>query len=69
MSTGHKIREIRKKKGISQYELADKLNYLNQSQLSKIEKGDRKITDKDLIEFSKALGVTIDELIKNKEVS
>lgn len=66
MSTGERIKQVRKAKSISQHELANKLRYLNQSQLSKIEKGDRKITDHDLICISKALGVTVEELIAKR---
>lgn len=63
MSTGQKIKTIRESKGISQYDLADKLKYLNQSQISKIEKGDRRITDYDLKRIANALEVPIDALI------
>jgi len=61
---GKRIKEIRQNQKISQSELANRIKYLNQSQISKIEKGDRKATAEDLIVIAKALGVTIDELIK-----
>ena len=65
MSVGEKIRQIRIKQKISQYELAYKTkSKLNQSQISKIEKGSRKVTDKDLFIFAKALAVPVEELIK-----
>lgn len=63
MQLGQQIRKLRQNKKISQQELADKIKYLNQSQVSKIEKGNRKVTALDLAEFSKALGVTVDELV------
>lgn len=66
MCTGKKIMKLRKEKGISQYELANKIKYLNQSQLSKIEKGTRKITDYDLICISKALDVSVETLLKDE---
>lgn len=61
--TGKKIKNFRKMKGLSQYELANRLTYLNQSQISKIEKGFRKVTDSDLINIASALGVQVTELI------
>lgn len=63
MSTAKKIQEIRKNKGISQYKLAYLTKSLNQSQVSKIEKGYRKITETDLREISEALKVPISDLI------
>lgn len=60
---GQNIKNIRQNKKIGQLELATRLKYLNQSQVSKIEKGDRKITAQDLIEIAKALDVTVDEIV------
>ncbi|KNF06976.1 putative transcriptional regulator [Gottschalkia purinilytica] len=64
MNTGERIRKIRVRSGISQYELARKVNHLNQSQISKIEKGQRRINDIDLVSISEALKVDISELLK-----
>jgi len=66
VSIGKRIKEIRQSLNISQSELADRMKYLNQSQISKIENGDRKATAMDLIEIAKALGVSVDEIIDNK---
>lgn len=66
MSIGRRIKEIRQSLNISQSELAERMKYLNQSQISKIENGDRKATALDLIEIAKALGVGVDEIIDNK---
>lgn len=66
MNTGEKIKIIRNQKGLSQYTLAAKIGYLNQSQLSKIENGERRITDLDLMKISKALNVTIEDLVKQR---
>lgn len=63
MKLGQKIKKLRESQKLSQQELANKLKYLNQSQVSKIEKGDRKVTAQDLAKISKALSVTVDELI------
>lgn len=65
MSTGDKIRQIRKQNNLSQYALANKTKgYLNQSQIAKIEKGNRKITDIDLKVLAKALNISIEKLIQ-----
>lgn len=65
MCTGKRIKAVRKKQGISQYELSQKLNYLNQSQLSKIETGLRKVSDIDLVNIAKVLNVSVEELIQS----
>ncbi|AVP62698.1 XRE family transcriptional regulator [Clostridium botulinum] len=52
---------------MTQYELSKKTN-LTQSQVSKIEKGKRKITDIDLKEIAKALHVTIQELLEQEVI-
>ena len=62
MALGRQIKKIRESKNLSQFELAKRLKYLNQSQVSKIEKGDRKVTALDLIEIAKALEVTVEEI-------
>lgn len=69
MSTGKRIRQIRKDFHINQYQLAEKTGCLNQSQISKIEKGIRKVTDTDLINIAKALGVSVEVLLSDKETS
>lgn len=60
---GKQIKTIRHNLNISQSELATRIKYLNQSQVSKIEKGDRKATAQDLIEIARALGVNVEEII------
>jgi len=68
MNTGEKIKNMRNQKGLSQYTLAEKIGHLTQSQLSKIENGERRITDLDLMGISKALNVTIEDLVSTKEL-
>jgi len=63
IALGKQIKQIRQDANISQSELAKRLKYLNQSQISKIEKGGRKATAQDLIEIAKALGVTVDDIV------
>lgn len=63
ITLGKHIRNIRQTQKVSQSELAARLEYLNQSQISKIEKGDRKATAEDLIQIAKALGVTLEDIV------
>lgn len=68
MSTGKRIRQIRKTFAhINQYELAERTGCLNQSQISKIEKGVRKVTDIDLKNIANALGVSVEMLLSDQE--
>lgn len=68
MKTAEKIKKIREEKNFSQYKLAKLSKRLNQSQISKIEKGARKITDTDLQCIATGLGVEVAELISDREV-
>lgn len=63
MNIGNRIKDIRESQNLSQQDLANKLKYLNQSQISKIEKGDRKATAEDLIKIAKALDVTVEDIV------
>lgn len=65
MSVGEKIMSLRKQRNISQYKLAKLVKVFNQSQISKIEKGFRKISVTDLELFAKALDVKPEDLLKN----
>lgn len=67
MSINENIKRIRQKKGLSQYDFAKRTKKLNQSQISKIENGNRSISTGDLIYIAEALNVSVDELIKEKE--
>lgn len=62
-----RIKAVRKKIGLSQNELADKVKFLNQSQISKIETGGRTVSANDLISISKALNVPIGELVEEEK--
>lgn len=66
MIINQRIAELRKARGMSQYDLADRLDSLNQSQLSKIENGNRKISVQDLTEIAKALGVDASEILETE---
>lgn len=63
MEVGLRIKEIRKKEQISQLKLANKLKGLNQSQICKIERGDRALKVEELKAIAKALNVSVDEII------
>lgn len=59
------LESIRKEKGLTQVELAAKLN-VQQSTISHIENGERNPSAELLCNLAEALGVTIDELIGKK---
>ncbi|KGN00755.1 hypothetical protein Z969_09550 [Clostridium novyi A str. 4570] len=60
-----KIKEIRKKKNISQYKLADLMG-LNQSQISKIENNKRNLKADELRKIAQILEVPVQELFFNE---
>ena len=65
---GKKISQIRKKKGVTQEDLAARLNVqginIDRPMISKIENQAREILDFEILGFAKALGVSIEELFK-----
>ncbi|PFW60803.1 helix-turn-helix domain-containing protein [Bacillus sp. AFS075034] len=63
MTLGQRIRDIRKRKKITQDELAKMLNYSYASSISYIETGQRQINAKKLPILAEALGVSIEELL------
>ncbi|MEG0830467.1 MAG: helix-turn-helix transcriptional regulator [Anaerovoracaceae bacterium] len=69
MPLNERIKRRREEIGLSQYALANRLKILNQSQISKIESGERGISAKDLILLSKALNVPISELLDEEEIT
>ena len=66
--TGKKISQIRKKKGVTQEDLAARLNVqgidIDRPMISKIENQTREILDFEIQGIAKALGVTIEELFR-----
>lgn len=60
---GQKIKEIRIKKNISQFALARKLKSLNQSQICKIENGNRHVRVNEIEQIADALNVPLTQLI------
>ena len=65
---GNRIHQIRTTKRISQTDLAARMQIngvtIEREAISKIETGDRFVTDYELMVFAKVLGVSIDWLIK-----
>lgn len=65
---GRQIAIIRKEAGISQSDLAAKMQVMNvnidQQMISKIEKNQRQVTDYELACFAKCLNVSADDLLK-----
>lgn len=69
--SGINISRYRKELGISQRELADKLQLIgmdvDKNAIQRIECGKRFVTDIELISFSKVFGKTYEELLETKE--
>lgn len=67
---GNKLRELRKKKGLSQQALSDKLEmmaiYICRGSISRIEDKQRTVTDIELYGLSKILDVPIESLFEKK---
>ena len=62
------LKRIRQDKGIRQVELAEKLG-VPQSFISKYESGDRRLDILELRQVCKAVGITLQELIRKLEES
>ncbi|NGT65656.1 helix-turn-helix transcriptional regulator [Clostridium perfringens] len=63
MKVGLRIKAIRERNGLSQFKLAKKTGSLNQSQISKIENGQRSVKADELLILSNALNVSLTELM------
>ena len=62
-----KLKEIRKEKGLSQKDLADKLE-ITQMMISKYEVNTKTPSLERLVEIASILGVTLDELVEFNKV-
>jgi len=66
---GPNVQRIRENKGFTQERLAAELQMLgwdiSRFGISKIERGERQVTDKELVLLAKALFVTVDYLVTN----
>ena len=65
VQTGKLIAELRKKQGLTQQQLADKLNLSNKT-ISKWESGSGSPDISNLPVLAEALGISVDELLKGK---
>lgn len=63
MTLGANIRAARERLNMTQEELAKKLGYKSRSSINKIESGENDIPQSKVIEFAKALGVTVMDLL------
>ncbi|MBS7348683.1 MAG: helix-turn-helix transcriptional regulator [Comamonas sp.] len=64
VSFGERVRQIRKEKGLSQETLAD-LAGIDRSYMGHIERGDQNITLTKIYQISKALRVSVSDLISD----
>ena len=65
IKTGKLIAKLRKKKGLTQQQLADKLNFSNKT-ISKWESGSGSPDISNLLVLAEALDVSVDELLKGE---
>lgn len=69
--TGKRIKDARIKAGLSQQQLSDKLElsavYVCRGSVSRIENGERAVTDIEIDAISKVLGVTLNYLFGRSE--
>lgn len=63
MKVWNRIKEVREENNLSQSKLAEKIKSLNQSQICKIEKGNRSLKAEELKEIAYVLNVPISKLI------
>lgn len=68
---GDKIRSLREKKRLSQEQLAAKMQVegvqINQKAVSRIETGDRVVTDYEVMVFARVLGVEAEQLLREQK--
>lgn len=68
-ASGQKIKELREAAGLSQEQLAAKIQLaglnLNQKAISRIETGERVVPDFELLFFSEVLNVPVSELLNS----
>lgn len=69
---GARIKEARKRAGLSQKELSEKLElmavYTCRGSISRIETGDRAVTDIEIDAISRALNVSLDYLFSREDI-
>ncbi len=69
--TGSQIKKFRRRAGLSQRQLSEKLEleavYTCRGSISRIENGQRAVTDIELFAIAKVLSVSVNELFDNKQ--
>ena len=60
---GLRLKQIRKQKGYSQYQLAELMGYKNHSTLAKVETGVNDITVETLYKYAEVLGVSVKDIL------
>ena len=63
---GQRVRELRKKKGLSQEAFAD-LASVHRTWMGAVERGERNLSFHNLVLISKALGITLSKLLSGVE--
>ena len=69
MSIYDRIKQLRIDKGMSQLDLALAVGYKGRSAISKVEKGERDISQSMVIKYAQALGVTPNYLMSGEEAT
>ena len=69
MTIYDRIKQLRLEKGMSQLDLALAVGYKGRSAISKVEKGERDISQSMVIKYANALGVTPNYLLSGEEMS
>ena len=67
MNIYERIKALRIKQGLSQYELALRVGYEGRSAISKVEQGKRDISQSMIVKYANALGVTPTYLLYGDE--
>ncbi len=65
---GNRIQHLRKMRGFTQEEIANKLNIGDRVKISRIETGKQSMTANEMIKFCELLGISLDNLISNKKL-
>ena len=66
---GNRIRNLRRRSGYSQEEIAEKLDIGDRVKISRIENGKQSMTVNELIKFCELLNISLDALINDRKMS
>ena len=65
----NRIKELRKKSGYTQEEIAEKLNIGDRIKISRLENGKQSMTANEMIKFCQLLNISLDGFINNERLS